>query len=276
MRQIKDFIKVLLALLYACYLSIKYRGNYKVIVYYHGISSRNVDRFRKQINYLEKECKIVKLSEILNEIHSKDKKVIAITFDDAFENLIDNALPILQEKKIPAAIFVPVGNMSALPKWNMSPRCLDSKEKVMSPDHLLRLDRAGYEICSHTMTHPKLAEVNHTILRKEVFDSKKELERILGHAINSISYPHGSYNDLVISEAKKAGYEFGYTIEPEILFTNNDRLSLPRVPVSLQDNMFILNIKLRGGYGFMRKIKKMKVIIKKIIVKSSFLFFNSE
>ena len=54
---------------------------------------------------------MVRLSEIMVAAGLVSKTIVAITFDDAFVSVMKNAAPILKEFDLPAAIFVPVGNL---------------------------------------------------------------------------------------------------------------------------------------------------------------------
>ena len=46
---------------------------------------------------------------------------------------------------------------------------------------------------------------------RELADSKKELEALIGKKVTSLAYPNGAYNDLVELLAQKCGYLYCYT-----------------------------------------------------------------
>lgn len=95
-------------------------GNNRLVIMYHGVVKHynpslsvnhiSLSDFEKHIVYLKKTFNIVSLSEIFSSYRSgkklRDKKQIAITFDDGYENNFTNAYPILKKHNIPATIFV--------------------------------------------------------------------------------------------------------------------------------------------------------------------------
>ena len=269
MNHIKNTVKAAFAVVYAGILSMSSKEDSKIIVYYHSILREEREGFRRQVEYMKQNFKIKKLFEMLSE-NDKHNKMLAITFDDAFENLLENAIPILAELDIPAAIFAPIGNTDALPKWDIALECSDAQERIMSKDQLVQLDINGYEIYSHTMTHPRLSELQKDELWSELFNSKKELERILDHEVNAISYPHGACNNQVFDLAQKAGYKYGFTIEPEILTSESSNMAIPRVSVSPNDSTTILKLKLMGAYGYSKYFKILKRLVGKITKKHKY------
>ena len=58
---------------------------------------------------------------------------------------------------------------------------------------------AGHEISSHTVDHPYLDTCPESSIRWEIETDRAVLEPLAGHAIRSLSYPFGAYNNLVLS-----------------------------------------------------------------------------
>ncbi len=85
---------------------------------------------------------------------------------------------------------------------------------LASWDELRSLNPAILEIGSHTISHPNLERVGRVdALRHELVQSKKILERELGHSISHFCYPAGSYNMGVMDEVESAGYRSAVTIK---------------------------------------------------------------
>ncbi|MCK4385807.1 MAG: polysaccharide deacetylase family protein, partial [candidate division Zixibacteria bacterium] len=59
---------------------------------------------------------------------------------------------------------------------------------------------------SHSINHPILTQLDKTEAKKEIFDSKKEIEKKLGGPVLAFAYPNGDLNDWVKDLVKQAGY----------------------------------------------------------------------
>lgn len=130
------------------------------------------------------------------------RHAIAITFADNYLGFYERALPILRARHIPVTMFVHtdyVGSPVGRPKMNW--------------DQLVELDREGLvTVASQTRTHPKsLPALSDRVLREEMAGSKRVLERRLGHRIDFLAYPNGSYNARVARAAAAAGYLMAFT-----------------------------------------------------------------
>lgn len=126
---------------------------------------------------------------------------VAITFADNYLGFYRYALPILRRRHVPAMMFVHtdfVGSPVGRPK--------------MSWAQLKELDREGLvTIGSQTRTHPSLALIPESEVAGELTGSKQALERQLGHRVDFLAYPNGSYNAFVAEEARRAGYRMAFT-----------------------------------------------------------------
>ncbi len=80
----------------------------------------------------------------------------------------------------------------------------------------------GFEIASHSLTHPCLTECSHQQLNHEVVKSRLILQKMFGQTINGFCYPFGDYNETVKNALHTAGYTHarglsnsGYSFPPE-------------------------------------------------------------
>jgi peptidoglycan/xylan/chitin deacetylase (PgdA/CDA1 family) len=90
-------------------------------------------------------------------------------------------------------------------KWSDGPErdellCLDW-------DQLRDLRDAGWEIGSHTVSHPFLPDVPDADLEAELTESRSALERELGGPCRTLAYPYGGHDDRVEAAAEAAGYD---------------------------------------------------------------------
>lgn len=115
---------------------------------------------------------------------------ISINFDDGWQSVYDNAFPVLREKKMTATVFSITNSL---------------KERIpqyLNVSQLRKLEEAGWEIGSHTLSHPDLTTLKKEDLIKELRDSKEFLINE-GLWVENLAVPFGFYDSQVIKEALK-------------------------------------------------------------------------
>jgi peptidoglycan/xylan/chitin deacetylase (PgdA/CDA1 family) len=83
----------------------------------------------------------------------------------------------------------------------------------------------GIAIGSHGVTHPHLTRLSDGELRRELEDSKAQIETELGRRCPDLAYPYGEHDDRVCAAARRAGYERAYALRG----SKGDAYALPRV-----------------------------------------------
>lgn len=208
-RLIRIFYGLISCVVWVAYRMVRKRT--RCVLCYHGISSKWKDRFALQVQSLSR----MRGPSIPASENSIANCRILPTFDDAFANLLDNAIPILERYRVPAVIFAVADNMGNHPRWTMPCGHPEIQEPTMKAAQLLEISKNPLiRIGSHTMTHPDLATIPEDRLRFELAESKRKLETIVGYPIEDLALPHGSYNDQVLLEALQAGYKRIYTLDP--------------------------------------------------------------
>jgi peptidoglycan/xylan/chitin deacetylase (PgdA/CDA1 family) len=134
-----------------------------------------------------------------------------ITFDDGYVSTL-RAAPILVELGLPGTVFVVTtfvesGEPLSWPGIDhlLRPETADEL-RPLSWDQAESLAAAGWEVGSHTATHPLLTRVDDERLRVELEESRTAIERRLG-TCSSLAYPYGLADDRVAAAAKQCGYE---------------------------------------------------------------------
>ena len=255
---LKELIQIILALVYAVFLSLMQKRPSRVIIYYHSLKKMEVRQFEKQMRYLADRCRVVKLSDIRTAQVAGRGNLVAITYDDAFVSIFEYAIPVLKKHGFSAGIFVPTGTIGQSPRWEMSEKCTDKNETVMSQRQISELNDAGFEIFSHTVSHSLLTQISDDRLRFELLESKKELEGIVHRKVVGISYPHGAHDERVCSAAKDVGYKLGFTIEPNTVDCSPDDLKIGRFAVSSEDSMLKFKLKVNGAYQVVKYLRRWK------------------
>jgi peptidoglycan/xylan/chitin deacetylase (PgdA/CDA1 family) len=79
----------------------------------------------------------------------------------------------------------------------------------MSWEALGQLTDRGWEIGSHTHTHPHLGRLSDHELREELHESREEVSRHIGHPCRAVAYPYGEVDLRIAGMAEQVGYVAG-------------------------------------------------------------------
>lgn len=170
------------------------------------------------------------------------RKPIVITFDDCYQESVDNAIPILRENGYKAIFYIPTDCAGSKSRWLLPE--IGSEFPIIDWKTAKNLDSAGIQIGSHSKTHPVLTEISSEDCYDELAGSRKALEDHLGHEVVHLAYPYGFFDDKVRSIAAEAGYRTSCTVIERFVRIEDDPLALPRINVMGFDNVFDFILKL--------------------------------
>jgi glycosyltransferase involved in cell wall biosynthesis len=160
-------------------------------------------------------------------------RAVLLTFDDCYADLLETALPILLERRIPAVAFAVSGLVGATNQWDLH---LGAPElPLLAADGLRDLSSAGVEIGAHSRTHPQLNRIGAERLPEEVEGSVDELERFGLPRPRLFSYPHGEHDGDVRDAVRSAALDAAFTVEPGLVSSATDPLRVPRIEVLRDD-----------------------------------------
>jgi len=219
-----------------------------VILYYHTVYPGEIESFAQQMDDLLRWTKLICINDI--DKIKPGGRYCAVTFDDGFTCVLDNALPELSRRNIPATIFVPSGCLGQQPPW-LDERNIDHKNIVMTELQLNSLDNNLVCIGSHCRIHQNLLQISQDEARREIIQSKKEIEDILNTPIENISFPHGDFNQTHIDMAIQAGYRQAFSILPELIYAGSADFVRGRVKVDPSDWRIEYRLKLLGAYRWL-------------------------
>lgn len=142
----------------------------------------------------------------------RDRRALAVTFDDAFATVRTHAAPVLRRFGIRATVFVPTsfldgaGTLSwhGIDGWQRTPHSVELR--AMTWEQLGELADYGWEIGSHTHSHPRLTQLTDAAVRQELAVSRERLTQQLGRPCDSLAYPYGDVDDRVEELARRTGY----------------------------------------------------------------------
>jgi peptidoglycan/xylan/chitin deacetylase (PgdA/CDA1 family) len=170
------------------------------------------------------------------------KKTFAITFDDGYEDVLTLALPVLQEFGFTASVFAVPGQLGGVNAWD------DGHAKLLSAAQYRTLAAAGITIGAHTSSHVHLPQVDPAVARREIADSKKRLEDMLGHAVMTFAYPYGESTPLVESFVQEAGFEAAYATDRAPRDQTENLFRIRRVVVFPRTNIWGIWWKVQPWY----------------------------
>jgi peptidoglycan/xylan/chitin deacetylase (PgdA/CDA1 family) len=161
-------------------------------------------------------------------------RTFVVTFDDGYRSILEHGLPALADLGVPATVFMPTDltDEGGVFEYLGPDEMPADKEDVrcMSWEEARRLADAGWEIGSHTCTHPHLPEIDDEQLERELRRSREICEEQLQRPCESIAYPYGSHDARVMQATEDAGYRLAVTLESRLLepITGRNLMSLPR------------------------------------------------
>jgi len=217
-----------------------------LVLCYHALSERfpaplsvTPTAFERQLQLLARAG--YRGATFSDALRAPSGRTVAVTFDDAFLSVLQLGKPLLDAVGFPATVYAPTAYLDApdrplkwdgIDQWHGGEH--ESELLPMSWDQLGGLAEAGWEIGSHTCTHPHLTRVDDEALREELVRSREEVERRLGRPCPTLAYPYGDYDERVVAAAGAAGYAAAGTL-PARLHAERP-LAWPRVGVYRADD----------------------------------------
>jgi peptidoglycan/xylan/chitin deacetylase (PgdA/CDA1 family) len=103
-------------------------------------------------------------------------------------------------------------------------------ENHLYPRQIRPIIKLGWEVDSHSLTHPNLTELDSAELTAQVAQSRTYLQRTFHIPVNSFCYPSSLYNSAVIAAVKAAGYTNAVT-EGHAYATSAEPYLMPRFEI---------------------------------------------
>lgn len=186
-------------------------------------------KFKEEIKYLsDSGYKTATLSELFNDVPGKR---VVLTFDDGYKDLASFVLPTLKEYGFRGVAFIIVDDVG--------------KPGYVTWNDIKALRDQGWEIGSHSLTHPDLKIASDETTKKQIVESKKILEDKLSIKVEFFCYPAGKYNPTTITILKAAGYIGAVTIDSGRENSKTNIFELKRIRVLNTESLtsFILKVK---------------------------------
>lgn len=239
MQTIKLRLACLLALMLALVLVSPAQA--AVILLYHHVSEQTPaatsvtpDQFREHLDRLEQEgFEVVRLDELVQRVRDgadPRERLASITFDDAYVSIIENGIPMLEERGWPATVFVATEPV------------LERRRPMMSIDQVKALHERGHLVVNHSHTHLHMvrrregesARAWRQRLRGDIERAQQLLEGWVGESLPKyLAYPYGEHDPDVRALLAEMGYK-GFSQRSGAVDDKVDWLDVPRIPVNRQ------------------------------------------
>jgi peptidoglycan/xylan/chitin deacetylase (PgdA/CDA1 family) len=170
---------------------------------YHAVTLAQVDRY-------------------WHKAYALPRRPIVLSFDDGYLSDYTHARPVLRRFGWPGVLNLEVNNV--LTRGDLSAR------------HVRALVADGWEVDSHTVSHPDLTTLPPARLRTELVKSRSWLRRRFHVPVDYFCYPSGRYDRTVMAAVKAAGYRLATTTQPG-LARPNAAFALDRIRVDGTDGV---------------------------------------
>ncbi len=158
------------------------------IIFYHhvlpgdppNIYCVTTEAFTEQMDYLQSNgYTVIPISLLVTAIKAGANlpdRPIVISFDDGNADIYDNAFPIMHKYGFIGTVYLVVNYLD--------------QDTFLSTDQVVEMQNAGWEIGSHSMSHPDLAGMQ-ADLPFQLVNSKKILAKKFNAPIDTFAYPYG-------------------------------------------------------------------------------------
>jgi peptidoglycan/xylan/chitin deacetylase (PgdA/CDA1 family) len=154
------------------------------------------DRFEQQVAYFAAQgfqtVKMQTLYDAVSKGTPLPPRSVVFTFDDGYEDAYLNAMPILQKYHFIGTFFVITGFVG--------------RPGYLTWGEIVEMAKAGMDIESHSVTHIPMRGKTVEVLQREMGQSKRALEQMIGQPVNFFCYPSGQYDALAMTVLQESGY----------------------------------------------------------------------
>lgn len=165
----------------------------------------------------------------------KKGKVVGITFDDGYQNVLHNAIPILNNLGFSSTNYIVSNHFSGSNFWDHAKGVPPST--LMSLDQLQQWVASGHEIGSHTLDHVHLPLLSKEDAQHQIHQSKIDLEQALQVDVTAFCYPYGDKNKEIEDWVRQSNYTNATTTVRGLALPTDDLFDLPRITISRSTNI---------------------------------------
>jgi peptidoglycan/xylan/chitin deacetylase (PgdA/CDA1 family) len=244
-----------------CWL-LRSRKKGVVILTYHrvlGLTDKEMDisaqAFERQMAYLAGRCKLVTLDDIrqcnnAEQIVADSRQdVVAVTFDDGYEDFHRNAFPILFKYGIPVTLYVATSFIDTTANFpfdeDLSPELKEESRPLSWKQIREMVDSRLVTIGSHSHTHRYFDRLDRDEAERELRESKACIEKNLYRPAEHFCYPKSIYTEEGERLVKRY-YKTAVIGKRTKNIDSIDHFRLKRIPVQRSDDFCLFKANLKG------------------------------
>lgn len=215
--------------------SLSTTPNAAILLYHHVSSSTpastsiSPEAFKSHMEYLDAHHTVVSLQDVVSAIQHNTtlpENAVAITFDDGYANILDNAHPILADLGFPYTVFINPDEIGVGPKQ-------------LTWEQVIAMHNDGVVFANHTLDHLHMLNGEQVMgerawlekVWQNVESAEKKIEDKLDISLKYLAYPFGEYNTALANKLKAEGY-IGFGQHSGAVGPSSDMQALPRFPAA--------------------------------------------
>jgi peptidoglycan/xylan/chitin deacetylase (PgdA/CDA1 family) len=160
----------------------------------------------------------------------KKGKVVGITFDDGYKNVLTHAAPILIKYQFTATCYLVSEKIGTSNTWDKINGI--TQRPLMTENDVNEWLKLGMDIGAHTKTHADLTQISLEKAEIEISNCKTSLEKKFKVKITDFCYPFGYFNSVVKSIVEESGYLSATSMQRGRASSSSNRFNLPRIPIN--------------------------------------------
>lgn len=186
---------------------------------------------------------------------------VLITFDDAFKDFAQVAVPILKRHRFTALVFVPTRRLGHPEGWRGAN---DPARPLMDWATVRALANDGIEFGGHSRTHADLTRLSAADREEEVAGCAEDLSAQIGKPVEGFAAPYGRVSPDVV-EAIGRHYRIAFGTRLAEAERGQDRFDIPRIDMHyFRDRGHWAGL-LKGRRNYLRLRQTVRAVRSKVV-----------